>query len=219
MRLTYHGHACLRLDGDGARLALDPGTFSDAQAALDGATAVLVTHEHPDHVDAPAVVAALEADGDLQAWGTAGAMDALAAAGAPADRLHAVRAGDVLELGAARVTVGGGAHALIHASIPRATNATFLVELDGATAYHPGDSFDPPAGAVDVLLTPVSGPWLKLGEVIDFVRPASAGHVVPMHDALLTEVGYRMVSGRLSDPALVGEHTYSRLGPGESLTL
>ncbi len=219
MRLTFHGHACVRLDGDGTRLVLDPGTFADAQAALDGATAVLITHEHPDHVDAPAVVAALEADTGLAAWGTAGAVDALAAAGAPAERLHAVRPGDVLQLGQARVTVGGGEHALIHAAIPRATNVTFLVELDGATAYHPGDSFDPPAVDVDVLLTPVSGPWLRLGDVIDLVRAAGARHLVPVHDALLTEVGHRMVGGRLSDRALVGESAYRRLGPGESLTV
>jgi L-ascorbate metabolism protein UlaG (beta-lactamase superfamily) len=218
MQLTFHGHACVRLDGAGTRLAVDPGTFADAQAALDGATAVLVTHEHPDHVDAPAVAAALRARAHLQVWGTAGVVDALAAAGAPAERLHAVRPGDVLDLGAARVTVGGGAHALIHESIPRAANVTFLVELDGATAYHPGDSFDPPGAAVDVLLTPVSGPWLKLGEVIDLVRAASARHLVPVHDALLTEVGHRMVAGRLSDRHLVGESAYRRLGPGESLT-
>lgn len=219
MRLTSHGHACVRLDGEGTRLAIDPGSFADAPAALDGATAVLITHEHPDHVDAAAVVAALQADGALRAWGTAGAVAALAAAGAPADRLHAVAPGEKLELGAARVTVGGGTHALIHPALPQAANVTYLVALDGATAYHPGDSFDPPAGDPDVLLTPVSGPWLKLGEVIDFVRPASARYVVPMHDALLSEVGYRMVSGRLSDPALVGEHTYARLAPGESLTV
>jgi L-ascorbate metabolism protein UlaG (beta-lactamase superfamily) len=219
MRLTFHGHACVRLDGAGTRLAVDPGTFADAQAALDGATAVLLTHEHPDHVAAAAVAAALRADAHLEAWGATGAMDALTAAGAPADRVHAVGPGDVLTLGQARVTVGGGEHALIHPAIPRAANVTFLVELDGATAYHPGDSFDLPAADVDVLLTPVSGPWLRLGEVIDFARAASARHLVPVHDALLTEVGHRMVAGRLSDRALVGEHVYSRLAPGESLTV
>lgn len=219
MQLTSHGHACVRLDGAGARLAVDPGTFSDAQGALAGATAVLITHEHPDHVDAPAVAAALRADAGLQAWGTAGAVAALTGAGAPAERVHTAQPGDVLELGAARVTVGGGAHALIHPAIPRATNVTYLVDLDGASAYHPGDSFDTPPTGVDVLLTPVSGPWLKLGEVIDFVRAASARYVVPTHDALLSEVGYRMVSGRLSDAALVGEHAYARLGAGETLAL
>src|ERR1700716_3389936 len=49
MRFTKLGHSCVRLDKDGAVLVIDPGTFSDAAAALNGAAAVLVTHEHPDH--------------------------------------------------------------------------------------------------------------------------------------------------------------------------
>ena len=32
-------------------LVVDPGVFSEAAAALDGADAVLITHEHADHVD------------------------------------------------------------------------------------------------------------------------------------------------------------------------
>ena len=43
-------------------LVIDPGSFSDAAAALDGATAVMVTHEHPDHLDADAIRAALSSD-------------------------------------------------------------------------------------------------------------------------------------------------------------
>jgi len=50
MRFTKLGHSCVRLDKDGAVLVIDPGTFSDAAGALDGATAVMVTHEHPDHL-------------------------------------------------------------------------------------------------------------------------------------------------------------------------
>ena len=62
MRFTKLGHSCVRLDKDGAVLVIDPGTFSDAAAALDGAAAVMVTHEHPDHLDADAIRAALSSD-------------------------------------------------------------------------------------------------------------------------------------------------------------
>ena len=46
MRLTKLGHACVRLDKDGAALVIDPGVWSQAAEALSGASAVLVTHEH-----------------------------------------------------------------------------------------------------------------------------------------------------------------------------
>src|SRR3954447_3360879 len=56
MRITKFGHACVRLqapspdgpDGPDAVIVLDPGAFTEPEA-VDGATAVLITHEHVDH--------------------------------------------------------------------------------------------------------------------------------------------------------------------------
>ncbi|QAY71057.1 MBL fold metallo-hydrolase [Xylanimonas protaetiae] len=219
MKITFLGHACVRLDVDGAALVLDPGTYSQAASALDGATAVLVTHDHPDHVDVPAVVAALGETPALAVYASEAAAAALVAGGAPADRVHGVTPGQELSVGGARVVVGGGRHALIHRAIPQATNVTYLVTAGGASVYHPGDSFDQPGEAVDVLLTPVSGPWMKLGEAVDYAAAAQATYLVPIHDALSSELGHAMAARQLSTPALAGEHTFRRLAPGESLTL
>ena len=49
MRITKFGHACVRIEHDGQVLVIDPGGWSEPEA-VDGATAVLVTHEHPDHL-------------------------------------------------------------------------------------------------------------------------------------------------------------------------
>ena len=48
MRITKFGHACVRLEHEGSTVVVDPGVFTDP-GALDGAGAVLITHEHPDH--------------------------------------------------------------------------------------------------------------------------------------------------------------------------
>ena len=52
MRLTKFGHSCLLVEESGARVLLDPGSFSDGFEALEGLTAVCLTHQHPDHLDA-----------------------------------------------------------------------------------------------------------------------------------------------------------------------
>ena len=67
MELTKHGHACVVLSEDDRRLVIDPGAFTDP-SALDGASAVLVTHEHPDHVAPDVLRAAMDADPGLQVW-------------------------------------------------------------------------------------------------------------------------------------------------------
>ncbi|MFI9025464.1 MBL fold metallo-hydrolase [Streptomyces sp. NPDC053560] len=47
MRTTKYAHACVLLEKDGRVLVIDPGTWCEP-AALTGADAVLVTHEHTD---------------------------------------------------------------------------------------------------------------------------------------------------------------------------
>ena len=48
MRITKFGHACVRVEHDGATVVIDPGVFTESEA-VDGADAVLITHEHADH--------------------------------------------------------------------------------------------------------------------------------------------------------------------------
>ncbi len=48
MRITKFGHSCVRLSEGGRDVVLDPGGWSEREA-LDGVSAVLVTHEHADH--------------------------------------------------------------------------------------------------------------------------------------------------------------------------
>ena len=58
-------------------------------------------------------------------------------------------------------------------------NLGFFVE----GVYHPGDSFDVPTDAeVETLFVPVSGPWLKLSESVEFIRAVAPRRAYALHD-------------------------------------
>ena len=50
MRITHLGHASLLLEVADTRLLLDPGAWSPAAQELRDLDAVLVSHQHPDHL-------------------------------------------------------------------------------------------------------------------------------------------------------------------------
>ena len=51
MEITHLGHATVLIEIGDVRVLIDPGSFSDQWHGLTGLDAVLITHQHPDHVD------------------------------------------------------------------------------------------------------------------------------------------------------------------------
>ena len=188
MKLTKYTHACIRLDKDGKGLVLDPGTFSESEEALRGANAVLVTHEHPDHLDTKAVVKALADNPGLTVHAPTGVASALRqAAPDAADRITDAVPGTDFTVAGFAVRAYGGQHALIHASVPVVANVGYVIDEN---VYHPGDSFIVPDGlAVRTLLVPIHAPWSKTAEVADFVVAVRAERAFHIHDGLLNEQG------------------------------
>jgi L-ascorbate metabolism protein UlaG (beta-lactamase superfamily) len=212
MELTKHGHACVVLSEGDRRLVLDPGIFTDP-AALRGATAVLITHEHPDHFAPEPLRAALDADPALEVWtnrSVAGQLEGLGG------RVHVVGDGDAVTVAGFDVTVHGELHEIIHPEIPRVGNVGFLVE---GTVFHPGDALTVPAEPVGTLLLPVHAPWSKMSEVIDYVRAVDADQAFAVHDGLLNDSGLGLVGGLLGERGPGTPTPYSRLVPGDSIEL
>ncbi|WP_461038042.1 MBL fold metallo-hydrolase [Streptomyces mayteni] len=211
MELTKKGHSCVRLQKDGRTLVIDPGAFSEEDAAL-GADALLVTHEHPDHFDEGRLRAALDASQDTQVWTLRSVAERLSAA--YQGRVHTVGHGDAFEAAGFEVEVHGELHAVIHPDIPRITNVGFLV--DGAL-FHPGDALTVPGRPVHTLLLPLHAPWNKISEVVDYVREVRPERAFAIHDGLLNEIALP-VYGRNLGPqgAGVAPTEYARLAPGES---
>jgi L-ascorbate metabolism protein UlaG (beta-lactamase superfamily) len=194
MRITKFTHACVRLERDGQALVIDPGTWSEP-SALAGAAAVLVTHEHNDHIDV------------LRLAGLGVPVYAPAGADIPGLPLTRVSPGERFSAAGFPVEAVGGRHAVIYGGQPDCVNLGYIVDGD---VYHPGDSLHVPERPVDTLLVPVHGSWLKLDEAIDFVKAIGPRRAYGIHDAQLNERGLDSVNGWLAEQI----SAYRHLAPG-----
>jgi L-ascorbate metabolism protein UlaG (beta-lactamase superfamily) len=211
VRVTKYSHSCVRIEGDGGVLVVDPGAFSE-RAALTGADAVLITHEHIDHLDPDALAEAVAARPELRVYAHADVRPALRAAG---DALTTVEPGQEFRAAGLTVRAYGGVHALIHPDIPRVANLAYLISDGGTNVYHPGDSFTVPDDVrVETLFVPLNAPWAKLAESIDFVRAVHPQRAYAVHDALLNEAGAKVSDGHLE--RLSGTR-YAHVPPGTTI--
>ncbi|MFF7865555.1 MBL fold metallo-hydrolase [Streptomyces qaidamensis] len=208
MKLTKKSHACVRLEKDGLTLVLDPGAFTEEDAAL-GADAILVTHEHPDHFDESRLRAAMESNPAAEIWTLRAVAEKIASAFP--GRVHTVGHGDTFTAAGFDVQVHGELHAVIHPDIPRITNVGYLV--DGGRVFHPGDALTVPGHPVETLMLPVMAPWSKISEVIDYVREVKPQRAYDIHDALLTDLARPIYDRQIGQ---LGGAQHLRLTPGES---
>ncbi|MFG1902685.1 MBL fold metallo-hydrolase [Micromonospora carbonacea] len=207
MQLTKYAHSCLRVEHDGGVLVVDPGVFS-GPAALDGADVVLITHEHPDHVD----VAALTRQLDRRPLRIHGPASLAGVLGDAAEALEPVAPGQSFTAAGVPVRAYGGRHAVIHPDIPVVDNLGYLLD---DVVYHPGDSLVAPGDVqVDTLFAPIHAPWSKFSEVVDFIRAVAPRRAFALHDGLLNDNGLAVLDRQYA--ALSGTD-YQRLEPGSRL--
>lgn len=183
MELTKFTHSCVRVDQGNRALVFDPGFFSELDAALDGVDTVLVTHEHPDHVDVEAVRAAARKNTSLRVFAPGSVAVALSDLG---DQVVEARPGEKFDAGGFIVETFGGQHATIHSSIPTIANICYLVD---EAVYHPGDSLVVPPKSVDVALVPIHAPWCTIADVMDFTVAMRAPRAYQIHEYLLSDFG------------------------------
>ena len=219
MKITWLGHAALRIEQDGYTLVVDPGAVTPEtllESALSDADGLLITHEHFDHIAPEQVAAALERKPSLEVWTNRSVADMLSGTSAT---VHTVGDGDAFTAGGMSVHAYGEWHAEIHRDMPRVLNTGFLI---GGKVFHPGDALTLPGVPVELLLAPQHGPWTRTCEVIDFVRDVKPSRVSPIHDVLLSDIGKNFTDSLLAADPGPGPGTgapYSRMTVGESFEL
>ena len=216
MKLIRLGHACVRLEKDGTALIIDPGIWRGAwsgEDALSGVKAVLITHEHFDHVDPEAVRGALAGDDGLELWTVAPVAGQFTEFG---ERVHTVAHGASFTAAGFEVRAYGQDHAQIHRDIPIVANIGFAVDGE---IFHPGDSYTVPGERVSTLLLPVSGPWHKTSEMIDYGREVAPRRAFAIHDGLLNDNGIGLTQQMLQVAAGPIGAEFAWVEPGTAIDL
>ncbi|HEU5159465.1 MAG TPA: MBL fold metallo-hydrolase [Streptosporangiaceae bacterium] len=211
MRLTKLTHACVRLQKDDRALVIDPGGLTKEADALDGADAILITHEHMDHLDADRLRRAASERPGLEIYTCRAVADQLSGVSA-----RVLGDGDAVTIAGFEVAVVGQRHEVVHPDVPPVENIGFFVD---DTVFHPGDAFTVPGRPVPTLLVPTNAPWMKNTEMIGYLREVAPERAYSVHDGLVNDIGLMLIDGNLGGEGKQQGKDFRRLAPGETLDL
>lgn len=179
MKITKLGHCCLLLEFKGVRILTDPGMYTvDVHSKLKKIDYVFITHEHADHYHLDSLREIIDKNPDVLIYTNESVSTILTREGV---YHHLIKDGgeSLIDDGKISVKGIGSKHALMHKSIPASDNTGFLFD---EKLLLPGDAFVDPKQPIDILALPVSGPWMKLSEAIDFALLLKPRTCFPIHD-------------------------------------
>jgi L-ascorbate metabolism protein UlaG (beta-lactamase superfamily) len=209
MKITKHGHACLEVELDSQTLIIDPGSYTEELTGLGNVVAVVITHKHDDHCDEAKIAKIKKDNPAVQIFGTSEV-----AARLEGLTVTTVYHGDYYEVGSFKLEFFGDMHQIIHKSIPLIQNTAVLVNEN---LYYAGDSYTPPDQKIKVLACPTSAPWLKIGDVMDYIQEIKPAICFPTHNALLSQLGQDLNNSRVKQVTEENGGEFRCLEVGQSL--
>lgn len=184
MKITKFAHCSLLVDTGSTRILFDPGIYS---GELDGATeldAIIITHQHSDHLDINKLKLVMAQNEQLKIITHDGPSEILRDASIDHELLQPDQETVV---GDSQIQAFEAPHQSIYQDQGLVENLGFIID-DFCFA---GDSLHlpPPGKSVKVLALPVVAPWLKISEAIDFAIKVKPKFCIPVHDGFLNTGG------------------------------
>lgn len=210
MKLTKFQHACFVVKNNNTTLVFDPGIFSKDFIIPDKVDGIVVSHEHPDHLDEKLIAAIFAKHPNTPIIGHESVVGKFT--NHPS---VTAKVGEICKIGDIELEFFGGEHAEIIPSLPVPANLGVLVN---GLLYYPGDSFILPERPIKLLALPVAAPWLKISDTLAFLQAVKPEITFPTHDAILSEEGLALVD-RLVGTAAAGQGIHYQRLSAETVTI
>jgi L-ascorbate metabolism protein UlaG (beta-lactamase superfamily) len=213
MKITKLEHATLVLEQNAKKLVIDPGVYTRPLDGITNVEAIVITHTHDDHCNEAQLVRLLESSPAAKIYGTDEVRNRLENYPDHKFQVTAVHHGDLFKTGEFSLEFFGDMHIEIHRSIPLIQNCGVMIN---DRLYYPGDSYTQPDRKVEILACPTSAPWLKIGDVIDFITAVRPTKTFATHNIHLSSFGHELNNARVKSASEAVGGTFQYLEPGDS---
>jgi L-ascorbate metabolism protein UlaG (beta-lactamase superfamily) len=88
MKITKYGHSCLLIEEGGAKILIDPGAYSKGFEGVTGLGAVLITHQHADHLSAEHLAGLKAKNPEMKVYADEGSVGVLDGGDMPVEAVH-----------------------------------------------------------------------------------------------------------------------------------
>ncbi|MEK7071599.1 MAG: MBL fold metallo-hydrolase [Patescibacteria group bacterium] len=179
MKVKKIGHCCFVVEPkEGVRIMTDPGAFSTLQSEEKNISAVLITHEHQDHLHIESLKKVLANNPEAKIITNTAVGKMLDKAGILYTK---VENGEKYDLSGVNIAGFGNLHAEIYESYGRVQNTGYMID----SLCYPGDAFEHPNSSVDILVLPVTGPWMRIKDAVEYAKMLKPRIAFPVHDAFI----------------------------------
>ncbi len=178
MKIYKYLHSCLVFEKDNFKLLIDPGTFTFAEefiapAEFNDVDAIIITHNHPDHLDIANLKQITEESG-AKIYTNTQVAHQLAQENIPSEAVPG-------QIGPFQLTTISVKHeALLDNPLPDMT--ALLIDNK---VLHPVDSFDDKMlvyAGIEMLILPVMAPFCTELMVAAFADKVKPKQILPVHD-------------------------------------
>lgn len=197
MKITKFGHCCLYIEHKGIKILTDPGAYSTSQDEITGVDIILITHEHPDHLHIDSLKKVLTNNPNAKIITNFGVGVLLEKENIFFEK---VEDGQYTEINSLLIEGFGSHHEEIYKELGQVQNTGYFIDN---ILFYPGDAFTNPGKQVEILATPIAGPWTTFKKAMEYVLEIKPRICFPVHDGMFI-TGRGDLANRLAPKILEG---------------